>query len=83
MLIILDYYCYQTVRELPPFFNHKYRISYSRVESVNEIDDIVHPTAREVIRKYGDNKSLELSHVGDLPGMSGIGSSSEIGRAHV
>jgi len=72
----LDYYCYQTVRELPPFFNHKYRISYSKVESVNNIDDIVHPTAREVIRKYGDNKSLELSHVGDLPGMSGIGSSS-------
>lgn len=72
----LDYYCYQTVRELPPFFKHKYRISYSKVESAQNIDEIQHPTAREVIRKYGDNKSLEISHVGDLPGRSGIGSSS-------
>ncbi len=72
----LDYYCYQTVRELPPFFKHKYRISYSQVESTKTIDEIKHPTAREVIRKFGDNKSLEISHVGDLPGRSGIGSSS-------
>lgn len=72
----LDYYCYQTVRELPPFFNHKYRVSYSKVESAVEVDEIQHPTAREVIRKYGENKSLEISHVGDLPGRSGIGSSS-------
>ncbi len=72
----LDYYCYQTVRELPPFFDHKYRISYSKVESKNTVDEIQHPTAREVIRQYGNNKSLEISHVGDLPGRSGIGSSS-------
>tara|TARA_Y100001978_G_scaffold200888_1_gene218075 strand:- start:238 stop:1224 length:987 start_codon:yes stop_codon:yes gene_type:complete len=72
----LDYYCYQTVRELPPFFKHKYRIAYSKIESANKIDEIMHPTAREVIRKYGNGKSLEISHVGDLPGRSGIGSSS-------
>ena len=72
----LDYYCYQTVRELPPFFNHKYRIAYSKVEEVNEINDIQHPTAREVIREFGCQKSLEVTHVGDLPSRSGIGSSS-------
>ena len=26
----LDYYCYQSVRELPPFFDHKYRVAYSK-----------------------------------------------------
>ena len=72
----LDYYCYQTVRELPPFFDHKYRVAYSKVESANEIDSIKHPTAREVIREFGCGKSLEVTHVGDLPARSGIGSSS-------
>ena len=72
----LDYYCYQTVRELPPFFNHKYRIAYSKIETAQNIEEINHPTAREVIRKYGQGKSLEVTHVGDLPSRSGIGSSS-------
>ena len=72
----LDYYCYQCVRELPPFFNHKYRVAYSKVEYVDEINDIQHPTAREVIREFGCKKSLEVTHLGDLPARSGIGSSS-------
>ena len=72
----LDYYCYQTVRELPPFFKHKYRVAYSKVETVNDIDDIQHPTAREVLRKFGCGKSIEITQVGDLPARSGIGSSS-------
>ena len=69
----LDYYCYQTVRELPPFFSHKYRIAYSSVETVDSIDKIEHPAVREVVRAYGNNKPLEISHVGDLPSKSGIG----------
>ena len=72
----LDYYCYQSVRELPPFFDHKYRVAYSKIESVKEIDEINHPTAREIVRKYGQNKNIEITHVGDLPSRSGIGSSS-------
>ena len=72
----LDYYCYQSVRELPPFFEHKYRICYSRIELAKQLNDIKHPSAREVIRKYGKNKSLEVNYVGDLPARSGIGSSS-------
>tara|TARA_Y100001970_G_scaffold288315_1_gene415265 strand:- start:358 stop:1344 length:987 start_codon:yes stop_codon:yes gene_type:complete len=72
----LDYYCYQTARELPPFFNHNYRISYSKIETVSKIDDIQHPTAREVIRQYGGTKRIEVTHVGDLPARTGIGSSS-------
>ena len=72
----LDYYCYQTVRELPPFFNHKYIIAYSKSEIVNDINHIQHPTAREVIREFGCGNSLEVTHVGDLPARSGIGSSS-------
>ena len=63
-------------KRITSFFEHKYRISYSNVELSKCVDHIQHPTAREVIRKYGNNKSLEISHVGDLPARSGIGSSS-------
>lgn len=72
----LDYYCYLTVRELPPFFNHKFRVSYSRVETTNSLEDINHPSAREVLKRFGAGKSIEISHIGDLPARSGIGSSS-------
>lgn len=72
----LDYYCYQTVRELPPFFKHKYRVAYSKIETANKIDELNHPTAREVIRRFSNGKRIEITHVGDLPSKSGIGSSS-------
>ena len=50
--------------------------AYSKVETVNNINNIEHPAVREVVRAYGNNRSLEISHVGDLPSKSGIGSSS-------
>ena len=33
----LDYYCYQTIRELPPFFDHNYRASYSKIETTSKL----------------------------------------------
>jgi len=72
----LDYYCYQTVRKLPPFFNHRYRAVYSTVEVTSNIEDIKHPSVREVLRAFGDDQPMEITHIGDLPSRSGIGSSS-------
>ncbi len=72
----LDKYCYLTVRELPPFFAHKFRACYSQIELTNTIDEIKHPSIREVLKKYGEGKNLEVTYVGDLPAKSGIGSSS-------
>ena len=72
----LDYYCYQSVRKIPTFFDYKYRICYSKIESASTIDDIQHPSAREIIRKYSNNSPLEITYTGDLPSRSGIGSSS-------
>jgi len=72
----LGYYCYQTVRELPPFFNHNYRAAYSTIELANHINDIKHPSIRECIRRFAPTKNIEITHVGDLPARSGIGSSS-------
>ena len=35
----IDKYCYISCRHLPPFFDHKHRIVYSKVESVKEIEE--------------------------------------------
>ena len=72
----INKYCYITCRYLPPFFEHKYRVVYSRIEDRQSIDEIVHPAAREVLRYLDIEQGIEIHHDGDLPARSGIGSSS-------
>lgn len=72
----IDKYCYLTCRYLPPFFEHRYRIVYSKIEMINHIDDIVHPSVRETLKFLGIERGIELHHDGDLPARSGMGSSS-------
>ncbi|MDP7197607.1 MAG: kinase [SAR202 cluster bacterium] len=71
-----DKYCYISLRKLPPFFAHKYRIVYSLIESVDKVDAIQHPSVREVLKYYKSKEGLEIHHDGDLPARSGLGSSS-------
>ena len=71
-----DKYCYISMRYLPPFFEHKYRVVYSKIESVQKIDEINHPAVREVLKYYKNKNGLEIHHDGDLPARSGLGSSS-------
>ncbi len=72
----IDKYCYITCRWLPPFFPHKHRIVYSRMENVRELSEIEHPSVREVLRYLKIERGLEIHHDGDLPARSGLGSSS-------
>jgi D-glycero-alpha-D-manno-heptose-7-phosphate kinase len=71
-----DKYCYITCRELPPFFDHKYRIAYSVVENAKEVCDIKHPAVRAVLQEMGFEHGLEIHVDADLPARSGLGSSS-------
>ena len=71
-----DKYCYISIRHLPPFFDHKYRVVYSNIESVSRISEINHPAVREVLKYYKNKNGLEIHHDGDLPARSGLGSSS-------
>ena len=68
-------YCYLTVKKLPSFFDYKSRIIYSHIESVQSIEEIKHPSARACLQ-YLDMKDISVTHDGDLPARSGIGSSS-------
>ncbi len=72
----IDKYCYISCRYLPGFFNHKYRIVYSRIENVKVIKDIEHPAVRAVLDWMSETTGLEIHHDGDLPARSGLGSSS-------
>jgi len=72
----INKYCYISCRYLPPFFDHKYRVVYSRIENVTEPDDIQHPAVRAVLKYMSCNRGLEIHHDGDLPARSGLGSSS-------
>ncbi len=72
----LDKYCYLMIRKLPPFFDHTIRISYSNIELCNHVDEIVHPGVKGVLKYFKVSNGIEISHIGDLPARSGVGSSS-------
>jgi D-glycero-alpha-D-manno-heptose-7-phosphate kinase len=72
----IDKYCYITLRYLPPFFEHRIRIVYSKIELCQKYDEIQHPAVRETLRFLKLERGLEIHHDGDLPARSGMGSSS-------
>jgi D-glycero-alpha-D-manno-heptose-7-phosphate kinase len=72
----IDKYSYITCRPLSRFFDHNYRIVYSLIENVMDIEDVKHPAVREIIKFLGYSTGLEIHHDGDLPARTGLGSSS-------
>jgi len=81
----IDKFCYLTCRHLPPFFDYKYRIVWSRIELCETLEAILHPSVREILRFLNVDQGVEIHHVGDLPARSGMGSSSSfsVGLLHV
>ena len=71
-----DKYSYISCRELPPFFDHKHRIAYSKLEYVNEANEIEHPAIRGIFNELNISKGMEIHCDADLPARSGLGSSS-------
>lgn len=80
----IDKYCYVSIRFLPPFFEHRFRIAYSQVEAVKEVAEIRHPAVRGVLTALEVDEGLEIHHNSDLPARSGLGSSSSftVGLLH-
>lgn len=71
-----DKYVYVFVNELAPFSTEKIRFTYRNVESVNSLNDLMHPTTREALRYFGINKGLNIGTFSDLPAGAGLGGSS-------
>lgn len=70
-----DKYCYVTVRHLPRFFDYTTHLTYSKMEFVNDVNDIEHPAIRNAMKML-DMHELRLTYDADLPARSGLGTSS-------
>lgn len=80
----IDKYCYISCRTLPPFFEHRLRVVYSKAELCKHYEEIQHHAVRETLRFLKLDQGLEIHHDGDLPARSGMGSSSSftVGLLH-
>jgi D-glycero-alpha-D-manno-heptose-7-phosphate kinase len=72
----IDKYCYISCRYLPPFFEHRFCVIYSKMECCQTIDEIAHPAVRAVLHYLNIERGVEIHHDGGLPARSGMGSSS-------
>ncbi len=70
-----DKYCYVQVRHLPPFFEYKSEVIYSRTERITNTADICHPLIRNAMQMM-DMHDLRVTYDADLPARSGLGTSS-------
>jgi D-glycero-alpha-D-manno-heptose-7-phosphate kinase len=72
----IDKYVYIFALRLPSVVDYRYRVSYSRMESVAEVEAIQHPVVRSVILHHKVEGAFDISIMADLPARSGLGSSS-------
>jgi D-glycero-alpha-D-manno-heptose-7-phosphate kinase len=74
----INKFVYVTLSELSHHSDEKYRFTYRITESVTNPNEFQHPVARAVVTEFADwNKvQLNIGTSSDLPGKSGLGSSS-------
>ena len=72
----IDKYIYTIALPMADFAEHRYRITYRIVEGVDRVEDIKHNVIRATLLDMGYDKPLNLAIISDLPGNSGLGSSS-------
>jgi D-glycero-alpha-D-manno-heptose-7-phosphate kinase len=72
----INKHIYITCRFLPKFFKHNYRIVWSKIENVKNLNEIQHESVKGLLKFYKINQGVEIHYDGDLPARSGMGSSS-------
>ena len=58
------------------WFEDGIKVSYSKTEVVQSVDDIQHPVVREALRLSGISNHIEVLSMAELPSQTGLGSSS-------
>lgn len=70
----IDKYVYVSVN---PKFDRKFRVSYSKTENADRVDQIKHDLVRESLKISGVTEGVEITSISDIPGTgTGLGSSS-------
>lgn len=72
----INKYVYVTVKKHNPLFNENYRLNYSETESVKNLKDIKNDIIRECLKLVHVKPPIYISVISDIPGYSGLGSSS-------
>ena len=52
----IDKCCYITCRRLPPFFEYHSRVSYSKIENVDDNGAFQHPSVRACLKYHGSRR---------------------------
>lgn len=72
----INKYMYVTVNKK---FDDKIRVSYSKTELVDNVDQLEHGIIREAMKKTGVTKGIEITTIADIPAKgTGLGSSSSL-----
>ncbi|PIR88024.1 MAG: kinase [Candidatus Harrisonbacteria bacterium CG10_big_fil_rev_8_21_14_0_10_45_28] len=80
----INKYCYISCRHLPPFFDYKIRITWSKTELVKSINEIQHPAVKAALEFFDIQEGLGIHYDADLPARAGLGTSSSfaVGLLH-
>jgi D-glycero-alpha-D-manno-heptose-7-phosphate kinase len=73
--LAIDKHMYVTVS---PRFEPSTRVAYTRTEIVDNPAELQHELVREALKMTGLGRHLEITTVGDVPGGTGMGSSSSL-----
>src|SRR5262249_41336957 len=71
----IDQHMYVTIHRR---FEPTIRVSYSRTETAGSLEDVQHELVREAMRQVEVDEPLEITTIGDVPGGTGMGSSSSL-----
>lgn len=77
----IDKKIYIIIRKRNCLEEFRYRISYSKTQLCNEIDEIEHPLVREAVRFSGVSDPLEIIYTADVPAKLGLATSSAMSIA--
>jgi D-glycero-alpha-D-manno-heptose-7-phosphate kinase len=69
----IDKYLYITVNQR---FDDTIRVSYSKTETVDDVNQIQHSIVRQCLKMTGITKGIEITSIADIPAGTGLGSSS-------
>jgi D-glycero-alpha-D-manno-heptose-7-phosphate kinase len=72
----INHYSWIFARHLPEFFEYKNIVRYRITEHTNTLDEIEHPVVGAVLKYFNQKNGWDITHCGDLPARSGVGSSS-------
>jgi D-glycero-alpha-D-manno-heptose-7-phosphate kinase len=73
--LAINRYMYVTVNKR---FDDSIRVSYTKTEIVNRVDDLEHDLIRESMRMVGVSGGVEVTTIADLPAGIGLASSSTV-----